>query len=396
MRPKLALLCCLAAALLAGPVRALTVEQEAAGLRVRTAGYSVLVDPANGARITSLVVDGAEMTRLCPDGHGGLFEESHSADFAFDVLRQDADGQRFTLALAARAGTLRIIKEFAFSDAAPAFTVRLTFENAAPYALSGADAPALRHLVLPAGGLATGRELYCTARSRGAEVLSADFLLARAYSAAAPAAALRWMAVSEPAGRRTLGFALTDGASRALPPLRAQGGGLLTGWSVPAVPAGSALTVGVLVVPLRGFTALAELNSHFAADAVPGAADAVPEAGARGRIHLSLMPLESMPDLSIITRTYDAGGRETEPCDPAAARSAGALQGPPGGRGLSGRRASAPHGSCTRSTAAAGSSAPSPSPSASPQGLALSLPRVCRPPQPPPCPASAAPAPTYR
>ena len=305
---SIALLCCLAAAT-ARPAHAVTVQQEAGGLRVRTTACSALVDPANGGRITSLVVDGAEMTHLCPDGHGGLFEETRSADLPYEVLRQESDGPRLVLALAARVGALRIVKEFTFSDGQPTFTVRLTYENAAPFALSGADAPALRHLVLPAGGQATGRELYCTARTRGAEVLSADILLARTY-AAGPARALRWMAVSEPAGRRALGFALAQGGSRPLPPLRAKGGGLLTGWSVPPVPAAGSLTVSVLVVPMSGFTAVAELNAHFGADAVLDASSPSPV------IHLNLLPLENLPELSIITRTYDADGRELQPCDP--------------------------------------------------------------------------------
>ncbi len=303
---KLVLLCWLAAV---APASALTVQQEGAGLRVRTTSYSVLVDPSNGARITSLQVNGAEMTRLCADGDGGLFEETHSADFPFQVVRQDAEGGRLVLGLAARAGTLRVVKEFTFSDDAPDFSVRLTFENGSPFALSGADAPALRNLVLPAGGHATGRELYCMARGRGAEVLSADFLLARAYGEG-PAGELRWQAVAEPAGRRTLGFALVEGGCRPLPPLRAPEGGLLTGWAVPTVPAGSSLTLNVLVVPLSGFTAVAEMNQRFAADAL------VDLFGPAPVVHLNLMPLEALPDLSVVTRTYDADGHEMEPCDP--------------------------------------------------------------------------------
>ncbi len=303
---KLVLLCSLLAA---APAHALTVQQQGAGLRVTTASYSALVDPTNGARITSLQVDGAETTHLCPDGDGGLFEETHTADFPFEIVKQESDDRRLTLTLAARAGTLRVVKEFTFSDDAPYFTVRLTFENSSPFDLSGADAPAVRNLVLPAGGKATGRELYCTARGRGAEVLSADFTLARAYGPGSPGV-LRWMAVAEPAGRRALGFALLEGGSRPLPPLRAPDGGLLTGWAVPTVPAGSSLSVNVLVVPLSGFTAVAEINRHFAADALVDASGAAPV------VHLTLMPLEALPDLSVVTRTYDATGKEMEPCDP--------------------------------------------------------------------------------
>jgi hypothetical protein len=95
-----------------------------------------------------------------------------------------------------------------------------------------------------------------------------------------------------------------------MPPERAIGGGLLTGWAYPSLPAGATLRSEVLIVPLRGFSAVAELNSMFAADSTVDSS--VRPLG----IHFSLMPLYELPDVSVITRTYDSSGVEMVPCDP--------------------------------------------------------------------------------
>jgi len=70
---KLILLCCLAAVAPIRPAGAVTLQQEGALLHVRTRTYDATLEPANGGRITSLRVDGAETTRICADGRGGLF-----------------------------------------------------------------------------------------------------------------------------------------------------------------------------------------------------------------------------------------------------------------------------------------------------------------------------------
>ncbi|MFO7958866.1 MAG: hypothetical protein R6X33_17415 [Candidatus Brocadiia bacterium] len=289
---------------------AVTLEQREGGLAVRTPRFRALIDPDSGGRILSLAFDGAEMTRITPDGRGGLLEEVHSADIPYQVLDQRRDDGGLHVWLRAQTPEMRITRELIFPPGGPFIKVRFTFENLSPYALSGAAAPAIRNLVLPAGGSATDRELYCLGRGRGAEVLSSRFYAARLWADPGPAE-LRWMAPTEPVARRAFGFALSHDGCRALPPVRGTGGALTLGWRCPPIPAGGRLTHEFVMVPLSGFTSLAELNEHFAADSLvrkrPGASE----------VQLTFTPLrEPLPEASIITRTYNDQGREGDPCEP--------------------------------------------------------------------------------
>lgn len=285
----------------------ITLRWEADRFCVRNGFYEVSICPEAGGRIVSLLFGGVEMTGLCADGHGGLMEEVHSADLPFQVLEQKRQSDGVSLVLAADAGDLRIIREYTFHADRPWFAVTHTFENRSRFFLTGDSAPRIRNLPLPAGGRATGRELYCFAAGRGTRILPLHAFLARPQVSAA---SLRWIAVTEPASRRALGFALLNGGCRLLPPLKPEGPGLVLGWSHPAVPPGSSTVTKTLVVPLEGFAAVGELNERFIADSLPDF-DSEPSA-----IHLGLMPLrEEMQEVSVITRTYDESGRELNPCD---------------------------------------------------------------------------------
>lgn len=293
-----------------GSVGAVTVSEESEGaLRIRSRHYTAVVEPARGGRITSLVVDGAETTRLTDDGAGGLTEEVHTRRQRYRVLHRNVSDDELTLELAARTGDLRVVKRFEFSDPRPYITVRWRFENRSPFPLSGPDAPAVRNLALPADGRATGRELYCIDRGRGAEVLNREPFLARLHgSTAGPS--LRWTAVAEPAVRRALGFRPGSAGSRPLPPTRADGGGLLVGWSYPAVPPGKALGAQMLIAPLPDFTAVTGLNAHVAVDSVPDT-ETRPS-----RVRFSLLAFHTLREVSVVTRAYGPEGRELKPCEP--------------------------------------------------------------------------------
>lgn len=289
---------------------AVTLEQREGGLAVRTPRFRALIDPESGGRILSLAFDGAEMTRMTPDGRGGLLEEVHSADIPCQVLDQRRDDGGLHVRLRSETPEMRITRELIFPPGGPFITVRFTFENLSPYALSGAAAPALRNVVVPAGGSASGRELYCLGRGRGAEVLSGRFYAARLHADPGPAE-LRWMAATAPVARRALGFALSHGGCRALPPVRGAGDAWTLGWRCPSIPAGGRLTHEFILAPLSGFTSLTELNEHFAADSLvrtrPGASE----------VQITFAPLrETLAEVSVITRTYDAQGREGDPCEP--------------------------------------------------------------------------------
>ncbi len=313
-----AMLHCTDGLLAAGADAGITLTREGTQFLVRNAFYEAKIQPDTGGRIVSLVYDGAEMTALCLDGHGGLMEEVHSADFRFEVLEQNRQSDGVSLTLAADAGDLRIVRQYTFDAARPWFVVTHTFQNRSRFALTGDAAPAIRNLALPAGGEATGRELYCLDRGLGTEVLSGQALLARLQRRGVPiargtpaSAALRWMAVAEPAARRALGFALCDAGRRTIEPLRPEGPGLVIGWSYPGIPAGHSMTTRTLVVPLRDFAAVAELNEQFVADSLLDF-DSEPFA-----IRIGLMPLqEELHEVSVITRTYGESGRELDPCDP--------------------------------------------------------------------------------
>jgi len=295
----------------------LTLRREGERLVVTNRYYEATVDPEMGGRIVSFVVDGTEMTALCADGHGGLMEEVHSADFPFELLEQEWTEGEVSLLLAATTGRMRILRRYGFQADRPFVSVTHTFANTSRHGLAGESAPALRSLALPAGGTETGRELYCRNRGLGAEIVSAPRFLAGAGRIAAPlpsrgqrADTLRWLAVAEPAARRALGFALLSGGGRLLRPFRPAGPGIVVGWSCPAVPAGHSMTFGTLIVPLDGLAAVAELNMDFVADSLPGS----------GRAPLtdrfSIMPVSGpMREVSVFTRAYDEAGRELALCD---------------------------------------------------------------------------------
>ncbi len=291
------------------------VERRDGRVRVGTARYRAEIDPANGGRVVSLVWDGLELTRLNPDGHGGLIEEVHSSDFPFSVTEREHREGRFEIELEGRTENLLVTRRYVFPTERPWFRVELTFRNLTPYPLSGPDAPAVRCLALPAGGSATGREIYCLNRGRGAEHLTARSFASRLH-ADPGGARLRWMAVSEPASRRAVGFAPAHGGCSPLPPLRSADGAALLGWRYPTVPPGGQLKTEVMVVLLEGFGAVSELNPRFVAETLVTGAG--PERrGDRGAgVRVRLMPLSApLKDVSVLTRPYNAAGRESAPCD---------------------------------------------------------------------------------
>jgi hypothetical protein len=278
-----------------------------AGIAVTTRAFTALISPANGGRITSFRYGGVEMTRMSPDGHGGLFEERHTADFRFSVVELTRTETEASVTLSADAGRLRVIKRYLFQADRPWFVVNATFENRSAYPIAGADGPAFVNVLLPAG--ADAPHLYCLNRGAGAEVLTDRVFLT---SPGRPAdGVLRWIAVADPASRRSVGMALQGSAAVLVPPYRTMDGALAFGWSYPALPAGRRLTTELAVVPCGAFSAIAELNRRFVVETLPAAGpDPLP-------MRFDIMSLAGpLKAVSIITRAYGADGRELAPCDP--------------------------------------------------------------------------------
>ncbi len=297
---------------------ALALHRERGLLVVKTRRYEATIDADSGGRVVSFAFDGEETTGVTPDGRCGLLDEVHSSDFPFQTVEQQWEDGQLSLALACEAGGLYIRKRYVFRADRPWFLVEFTFENRTPFALSGREAPAFRNLVLPADGSATGRELYCLNRGLGSEALATEFFISqvneapsgRALGTSPGSGGLRWIAVCEPTSRRSVGFVLRHAGARVLPPERVAGGSTV-GWSYAGIPPGHRLSTALMVVPLRGFAGLSELNEHFAADSLPD------PAGDRFGVCINLTPLTSgLEEVSVITRAYDGEGKETAPCDP--------------------------------------------------------------------------------
>jgi len=297
----------------------LTLKQEGADLVVQGRLYRAVIAPQNGGRVTSFVSGGTEMTRLSSDGHGGLIEEVHTADFPFEVIEREATDRYVSITLTAAAGDLRIVKAYRFRADRPFISVQLTFENMSGFWLRGASAPALRALATPAGTKGPQRTLYCLDRGAGGEVLSEAGAVALVTDS--PAADLRWIAAADPVARQALGFVLTHGTGhgsgcRPLPPLRTQPDGLVLGWRYPPIPPRHSLATTVQIIPLNGFAAVAELNEQFAAESLPQPS---PEGFA---VQLGLTAIrDPLADVSAVTRTYAETGEELEPCDALVFRS---------------------------------------------------------------------------
>jgi len=317
----LALLLC-AAAVSADPgPRDISLRQDGDDLVVSNPFYTLRISTQRGGRIVSCISDDRQMTRLCPDGRGGLLGEIHTDEMPCHVRQWRRDGSRIVLDMETDAGDLRVLRELTFRADRPWFTVRFTFQNHSQYTMAGAAAPALRHLVEPQGQKAAGRQFYCMDSGRGAEVMPAEDFMARLHMPAARAGWLRWMAVAEPASRRALGFSLPHGGCRPLRPERTDRGGMTFGWAYPPLPAGHQLASTLLVVPLDGFSAVTGLGDLFAADSLVTRDDA----GLTS--HLQIMPLEDgLEQVSLITRAFDARGQELDPFDPVLFDDLDALQ----------------------------------------------------------------------
>jgi len=309
-RRTVVLLLVLCTAASTGPVGAasasFSVERTELGILVSAPGRRITIVPDNGGRIVSLELDGVEWTRLSEDGHGGLIEETHTADCPFRVAQMHAGPPGAVVRLEGDAGPLRVVKEYRFSADSPNVLVNLTFENRSPYVLTGARAPAVRNLATPSPG-AAGGEVFCMDRGAGTEVMAAGLFLARPDGPGP----FRWMGVADPAVRRTLGVAVLDGGCRPLPPLRTPEGMVTAGWSCPPLPPGCRMSVRVLLAPLDGFASLAEMNEHFACDSVPFAQADPPETQFTLRAFT-----DGLKDASVTTRTHDAQHREIGLSDP--------------------------------------------------------------------------------
>jgi len=300
------------------PQEQLTIKQlqDEAGhkLIVQNSFYRLTIRPDSGATISSLQFGPHyqnQLTAWNAARPSGLFQESHTADSPFAVQLLEAGEERIALELAAQSQGLVVKKSFEFYRDRPWFKVTLRFENRGGFLLSGPAAPRIFSVVLPAGGAATGRQLYSVNRGRGAEVMSAGLFKHRFRSCRNTDGALRWLAVTDPVSSIGLGVVFLDGACKGLVPRCTETGRTGLMWSYPPVPAGHSIKSEALVVPLRGMAAVSALNAAFVAESGVERAD-----GNQMTLSFRLMPLRSaLQDVSVITRVYNAAGKELEPCD---------------------------------------------------------------------------------
>jgi hypothetical protein len=290
------------------PVESLAASRQGSDLLVRSSGWQATIDIPS-ARIRSFLLDGMELTRLEASGRGGWAADPASHRPEFSLVDQRTTPVDLDVLLAADGPDLRVTRRFTFRPDRPWVRVDTTWENLSPFAMSGPSSPTVTNLALP-GGVARGTEIYSIDRGNGAEVLSPELFVARLYSDPT-ARALRWAAVTDPAKRVAVAFRLDQPGARLVPPRRSSDGTLTLGWRYPCVPAGHTLTTSFTVLPLRGLAAISELNGHFAADSSPR------NANGRVRSRLEIMPLgDALREVSVVSRTYDADGREMDLCAP--------------------------------------------------------------------------------
>lgn len=282
-------------------------------LEVGNAFYRLEIRPESGATISSLHfgrVGMAESTAWEGRSRSGLLQEAHTADVPFDQFRRRRTGGRLELGFRAEAGHLVVEKVFEFRADSPVIRLALRFENRSGCRLFGYDAPALRNLAAPAGREAPGTRYYSFDDGAVPRALAGATVLREANPA--PAGELRWLAVTDPATRRGLGFIFPDRAPRGAAVRRNRRGRLLAGWSYPPLDPYTALETTALIVPLEGFAAVSELNERFAADTVPAR-----DGGGAMTVSVRLMPLqEEMQEVSVVTRAYGSDGQELQPCEP--------------------------------------------------------------------------------
>ncbi len=288
----------------------ISVRREGADVLVSNPHYSLAVSPSAGGRITSFVYRGTETTLTTDGGRGGLLAEEHTArrPFAVRELTENDDAVRLVLVCEER--EFDLTKRFLFRGDRHWFDVEIEVANRTRAPLAGEPTPALRSLAVPGGEDAAARQFYCMDMGRGSEIHSRESFLAALYGDGQPDRSLRWIAVTDPASRRGLGFAITHGGCAPLLPLRAADT-VEFGWRMPTVPAGRKLTSRIRVVPLEGFTAVTELTPQYAAHT------GISETEDGLEMSLKLLALESgLKEVSFVSRTFDAEGRELAPLDP--------------------------------------------------------------------------------
>ena len=289
-------------------------------LTVRSRFYALSIRPRFGARVSSLLFgqpDLEDMTYWNPDATSGLLAEKLTEEAEFELTKKVQDKSRILLQFSADAGSITVRKEFEFHADKPWFGFRLVLENNLPYRLGGGEAPGMLNVVLPAGKGSPQRQLYCFDYGRGPWAMGPEQSLLKLPVIGAGRRTLRWVAVSDPVSRRALGFVFLDSSAHSLEAERTASGNTCLVWSHDPPPPASRVTYGMMVVPLEGFPAVSSLTPAFAADST---VTAEPERGLG--ILLRLLPLQwPLREVSIISRAYDARGRELRPCDSALADS---------------------------------------------------------------------------
>lgn len=282
---------------------------------VRTSFYRASIRPSAGATITSLRFGRTtpiESTLWNPGIRSGLLQEVNTADMAYEKVKESRSESRVVLSFGVSAGALGILKRFEFRRNSPVIRVSLRFENRSDCRIAGYETPGLKNLIALNADDKPITRYYCfddnsvpraMIPSKALRTMNAGVQVDRKWS---------WLAVTDPATRRAVGFILKDSAPRSPLVSRNRGGDWLVGWDYPALPAGSVLESQLLVVPLTGFAALSDMNEQFAADTVAaGGQRETPKA------IVQIMPLQQgLKEVSVVTRAYGQDGKELQPCEP--------------------------------------------------------------------------------
>lgn len=275
--------------------------------------YKLTIRPDAGACISSLQYGRGGKTELTGWDRGnlrGLFQESHTADFAYEVSTGNATPDEVFLEFKRQAGPLTIRKRYRFRREVPVFELSLVFENSSSHILGGPDAPGLSATILPGEGQQMRSGYFCFEGAHGPGAVTAASVLRELHPLSPVAGPLYWLSVTDTVTRRGLGFVFLDGAGQKAWAESNASGTIQLRWAYQKIPPRTRLTSKLLVVPLQRFSAVSGLDRNFAADTIAENREG------KKRVTLRLMAVSTpLKDVSVVTRTYGKEGTELDPCD---------------------------------------------------------------------------------
>ncbi len=287
-------------------------ETRSDGETVLTVGnrfYEVSISPSQGGAITGfkLKPGGIESTSPGREDFGGLLQEVHTAAFPYEIVAREIDDSAADITLAASGANYGVEKRFSFRAQSPLIQVRLAFDNRTEIPRRGDHAPALANTFHWGGsGHNAGGYYYCIGRPHGGEKYTGR----RALHLLHPlmdqeSAELSWVAVIDPIFRAGIGIFFPDSGVQGVFAGRNIEGHAELETRMAAIPAQSRLVSDLMLVPLRGFSSVDLISPEMVAETL--------HHGFSGHRQVMLRIMSLMPgemDISVVTRAYDAEGRE--------------------------------------------------------------------------------------